>query len=415
MPTQDGLYQDVVRRIQAASRSSGLRKTAVARMALLVTGMMAAQSCVIARMAAALDVAGVTRATDPASIERRLRRALDDERLADWGSYATAVRDVVDWFTLLGGEHCLVVIVDESSQAEHVHLLRLSLAYWGSSLPLAWELWPPNVCQAPGAYWRAMERVLDRVASLLPRGLEVVVVADRAYDIPPFVDRISARGWHWVVRCKAAGTLRVRDRPGHDQALRDVLARTLDRPGRRWKARALVFKDAGWRDASIVAVWAPDHDEPLVTLADLPCRWDLHAYFDQRFWTEPGFRNDKAAGWDWEHSQVRDRAHQAVLVGAMAWASLVTLCLGRAVAEEHLAQQESRAQRRHARGRAPAHPQHARASLFRLGLHRAHCWLVGRIVPPIRWVLDAVTSISWNQRWIQAQIHLVLLYQTVRP
>lgn len=46
------------------------------------------------------------------------------------------------------------------------------------------------------------QEVFEQVASVLPAGLEIVVMADRAYDIPAFLDRGAGHGWHWVVRVK---------------------------------------------------------------------------------------------------------------------------------------------------------------------------------------------------------------------
>ena len=66
--------------------------------------------------------------------------------------------------------------------------------------------------------------VLAQVAALVPAGLEVVVVADRAYAIPPFLDRLRAYGWHWVLRLTTTGSHRWCDRHGREHALRDVLA-----------------------------------------------------------------------------------------------------------------------------------------------------------------------------------------------
>jgi len=46
--------------------------------------------------------------------------------------------------------------VDESSQDERVHLPRLSLAYRGGALALAWQVWEQNARLADGAYWVAV-------------------------------------------------------------------------------------------------------------------------------------------------------------------------------------------------------------------------------------------------------------------
>lgn len=414
MATRNGLYQEVFQKIFAVTRPIQLRKSAVTRLALLVTGIMAARSCVVGQVAGELADLDLTKAREAAHIERRLRRTLRDPRLRPETCYEPVLRGVIDWFTPLGQERQVTLIVDESSQDARVHLFRVSLAYWGTAVPLVWALWPQNQAQEPGTYWTQVDAVLERVAALLPRGLEVVVVADRDYDIPPFIDRIAARGWHWLVRCKATSSLRLRDPHGHEAGVAEVIARVLPHPDTRWKGRRLLFKAAGWRTANLVAVWARGYKEPLVTLSDLPCRWEVHGIYDARFWIEPSFRNDKSRGWQWEANHVATIERQQVLLTAMAWATLLVLCLGRTAAHTHLQRQVQRAHQRVRRHRPPAKPQPARASLFTLGWHHAHRWLYQQVVAPVRWLLDEITAPSWNSRWQQSQAHLLLFLQTVR-
>ena len=226
------------------------------------------------------------------------------------------LRHVLDWDQVLRGQRRVVLIVDESSKADDLHLFRVSLPYWGGSLPLAWCVWQQNVALPTGYYWQAVDGVLAQVAALVPAGLEVVVVADRAYAIPPFIDRLRAYGWHWVLRLTTTGSHRWCDRHGREHALRDVLARQLGQPGQRWHARGCLFKDAGWRRVELVAMWAAGQKEALVVITDLGERWGVLALYQRRFWCEPGFRNDKRKGWQWEASQVKGVAHhERLLVG----------------------------------------------------------------------------------------------------
>lgn len=414
MATPNGLYQEVFQKIWMITRAIALRKSAVTRLALLVTGIMGARSCVIGQIAGELADLELTNASEAAHIERRLRRTLRDGRLRPETCYEPVLRSVIDWFTPLSQERQVTLIVDESSQDERVHLFRISLAYWGTALPLVWAVWPQNQTQTQGSYWTHVDTVLRRVAALLPRGLEVVVVADRDYDIPPFIDRIAAWGWHWLVRCKAHSSLRLRDRHGHEASVAVVMAHVLPHPDTRWKGRRSVFKRAGWRTANLVAVWARGYKEPLVTLSDLPGRWEVHGLYDARFWIEPSFRTDKSRGWQWEANHVAQIERQQVLLTAMAWATLLTLCLGRADAQVHLQRHVRRAHQRVDRQRPPATPQPARASLFTLGWHRAHRWLYQHVFAPVRWLLDDITAPSWNHQCQQSQAHLFLFLQTVR-
>lgn len=407
MPAPQELYHAVCQRLDRYWPTAGRSRPALRRLALLITGLIAAESTVLAQVAAAVWALGVTQATAPANAERRLRRALSDARLTPPACYQAEVARVLDWPALLRGERRVLLALDESSCGAAYHLLRVSLLYWGGALPLAWALWEQNTAQPAGHYWAQFDQVLAEVAALLPAGVEVVLVADRAYDLAPIVQRLQRDGWHWGIRAKARGALRVRAARGRERRLRDLVQRHVPGPGRRWKMRGQLFKDAGWLRASVVAAWAPGEAEPVVVLTDLPPRWTMLQRYDRRFWIEPGFRTDKSHGWDWEASQVQGVGHHARLLLAMAWASLLMLALGVAEARRRLAALPTRPRR----GR----PRHARESLFTLGLQQVRRWLYGTAHGPLPWCLPELDAPSWADRWYYAQARQRLRLQTVRP
>jgi hypothetical protein len=410
MPAQAELYAVVERKLQEVLAGAGVRVTTVRRLALLIVGLIGARSSVVSRMATGVWEAGASAAERP-SILRRLRRSLRDRRLTAEGCYEPAVRTLVDWAGLRKRGKPAILALDESSQDARVHLLRVSLTYWGTALPLAWETWPQNTAQGDGAYWERMDRVLDRVAAIVPAGLDVIVTADRAFDIAPFVDRLAARGWHWVVRLKAEGAHRFLDHRGREHGLRALIHRHVAAPSRRWKARGRLFKKAGWRAASVVAIWAPGAKERLVVVSDLRPRWEVLRHYDRRFWIEAGFRTDKSSGWQWEANRVADLDRQRRLLVAMAWASLLVLLLGLAEARSRLAAVAA-ATRTPAR-RRPPNPQPARESLFSLGLRIARRWLARTALPSFSWRLSRLASSSWASRWRHAQSLRFLFSQSV--
>jgi hypothetical protein len=411
MPATVSLYQAVYQQIKTTTAPYGVRQTSVVRLALLVCGILAAQCCVLTRVADALDGLALTTARRPESIGRRLRRTLTDRLLTAASCYTPVVGAVVRASLGVSRVREVVLVLDESTHTDRIHLLRVSLAYRGGSLPLAWALWPQNTAQSPGSYWRAVEQVLATVAAIIPAGQRLVVLADRAYDVPAFVDAMTRRGWSWVVRTKTGSDLKLRDRHGRETALRTLVARHLARPGRRWQMRGLAFKTAGWRRVALVGVWARGQTEPLVVLTDRRARMAVLALYRRRFWIEPGFRQDKTAGWQWEASQVTAVEHQERLVLALAWATLVTLCLGSAVAAERVALEVAKPPRP-AGTRPPATRPHARQSLFTLGLVQTRRSLY-RGWAAIQWLLPDLHETSWTRQW--ERVLLARYPQTVRP
>jgi hypothetical protein len=402
MSAHHPLFHAVFSRI--TSTCPHLRKTARTRLSLLVTGILVAGRCVQLDVADALLGLDLTRATSIDTMARRLRRVLNDARLDPAVCYEPALSAIIDWDALRAAHRSVILILDESTAADRVHLLRLALAYRGSALPLVWAAWEQNAAQEPGSYWQAIDTLLARAAALLPPDLPVLLLADRAYDVPPLLDRLTRHGWHWIIRLKTKASTKVLDHHGREGALIDLLARRLCRPGWRCKARLSLFKDAGWRQVSLVGVWAQREDEALVVISDLPVGYDLVAHYRLRFWIEAGFRTDKRGGWDWEHCQVRDISHQAVLLLALAWATLLTLCLGSDRAEEEMAKLGTRRAHR---------PQPARFSIFRLGRHEVRAALLHPARWHVRWRLSALDAPSWNDQWLGLQRQRYLS-QTVR-
>lgn len=394
------LYHAVLDQLKRVTAADAVRESSLVRLGLLVTGIVAAKSGVLNQVAQELHALGLTQAHSAASIGRRLRRTLNDDQLTA-ARYRRALRDAIDWDAI--GQQPVRLVVDESSQDDRLHLFRVSFPYWGASLPIAWDLWQQNV--PTDAYWPTVTTVLNQVAAWLPPAATVIVLADRAYDIPAFIDRLQAHHWHWIIRCKARSELRLRTHQGDVVAVKDLVAARLPTPGQRFKTRGQVFKDAGWRDASLVACWAPGEDDPLVLLSDLPPAWRLLRDYTRRFWIEPGFRNDKTRGWRWEDTQVQGIDHHQHLLLAMAWASLLMLCLGVHATADEL--------RPHPQRRL--HPtDHPRASLFTLGLYAARAWLYRTRTPQLHWHLPDPLAGSWSDRWraVQIQAHLAL---PVRP
>jgi hypothetical protein len=393
------VYQQLVAQIKRCAPA--LRITSVRRLALLVQGIAASERCTLRRAAREVRALGLSCA-QPESIARRLRRTVADLRLDDGAGLAALLGEAIAW----PRDAPVLLVLDESTTPGGLHVLRLSLAYRSSCLPLAWAVWPHQQKLAPGAYWRHVDGVLARVRALLPPGVRVVVLADRAYDVPPLIDRLAAVGWDWILRVKARSKLVWRGADGTDQPLRTLVAAALTRPGTRVRASGSAFKQAGWRAAHLVGEWGHGYAEALVVLTSLPPRWSVLSRYARRFWIEAAFRQDKSQGWHWAQSQIRDPQHQERLLLALAWASVLVLSLG---AQEAAA---AVAARRAGGGRAA--PTHPRDSLFTLGLDRLRAALYGTLRGRLRWRLPRLTARSWCAEW-RAASHPPPHAQSVLP
>ena len=345
------------------------------RLVYLVLGILLAKSVVLSRIATAQSAFwGGSIAVE--SHERHLRRIENDPYLT-WETYAPAVRRVVRW------QHAkpIVILIDESGHSDVIRTLMAALWYRGRAIPLAWVSWP---AQRPlgGSYWDQVDLLLAMLDKIIPSGRAVIAIADRAFGSPTFTDRMERRGWDWLVRIQRQTCFR--DRQGRCWQASQILPRR-----GRWKGRGQLFKKQGWRDASLVAFWDHRHREPLFIASSLPPRWDLIRLYLGRGAIECLFRDWKSMGWQWERSQVTDLDHWSVLLLGLAWATLVTLCLGDQAAEQLLS--------------SPARPRRTlpwegKRSLFQLGLARLQARLYGTVEAPVRWALSEFSAPNWSQQ-----------------
>jgi hypothetical protein len=120
------------------------------------------------------------------------------------------------------------------------------------------------------------------------------------------------------------GQTRVRDQHGRVAPLRSKIAAG----SQRWKGRGGLFKDAGWREASAVALGSARQRAPLRLARSVPLNWELLALSKQRAAIAAGFRAWKPSGGQWEASQGKELAHQERVLLGLAFATLLTLLLG---------------------------------------------------------------------------------------
>lgn len=359
-----------------------LPRAARRRLVFFVIGVLLAGTIVLRRVATTHAHIALG-ATQAASHERRLRRTLNDPLVGAVPMYGRLVRRVLRH---LKPDQRVWVVLDESGHSDVVRVLLAALWYRGRCVPLAWVLWP---AQQPHeqSYWTDCESLLTQVADILPAGLQITVLADRAFGCPAFTDLVEAQGWDHLVRVQ--GQTRLRQSDGTEHPLRDLLSQA----GTRWCGAGEVFKKHGWRSLSVVAYWRSPCREPLLLVSSLSPQWDLVRQYRLRSAVEALFRDWKSSGWQWEASQVREVEHQAVLVLILALATLLTLCLGEEAAQTILAQAAQSGHRR---------PWAARDSLFRLGRDRLWQRLWQGETGPITWELRHADAPNWSIECWQA-------------
>lgn len=380
--SQMEVYQEIQQYLGQYLRS-GMSQWTLDRLTLLVSGMLKAEHAAPARMARA-GLGLCERAVQVESLERRLRRIENDPKLCPETCFWPLALQII----ANSQPQEILLLVDLTTQDARVVLLSVNIWYRGRSLPLAWDHWPGEQPLKEEGLWERLTHLLDQVQPLLPPGVPVTVLADRAFGCAVFVDRVSQYGWHWVVRIKS--NMRWRDRCGREGAV----AQLVSGRGQRRKLHGQVFKSQGWRWAYVVVQWGKRFASPLCLVSDRPLAWNLLAAYRHRFAIEPTFRDFKSAGWQWEQGQVTDPFHLSRLLLGMALATWLTVLVGALQARVLLAQPPS--------GQRRTVPWWGKRSLFQLGLLLwSLCFAEG--LPP--WLLHAFPDWGAPNWSIQCRAH----------
>lgn len=314
------------------------------QVALLVSGLVAGEAATVSGLSRTLVQQGVSTAQEP-SIARRLLRLLTVSRFDPDQLLPAIFRHYLP--ELLSGlvaahtanEGCrpaqharfrpVRLVVDESSQADAVHLLVVGLWYQGMVLPLAVRVWPQNKPLATGDYWAALGGMFWEIYDLLPPDLRdhVLLLADRGYTYPRFVDLMNSLGWAWVLR--STGQVRVQLAEGDVRTLRELVPAV----GCHWDCSSMlpdqavegeplaIFKKAGWRRCYLVGLWLPGQAEPWLLLTNLPATSERLVEYAQRWAIERLFLTWKSHGWQLEAGRVRDAARVGRLVSGLILAT----------------------------------------------------------------------------------------------
>ena len=319
------------------------------RILLFLMGMIEARSASPARVAQAIHRLGL-REAKPESLERQIRRLENDEEF----SASLCFHNFAHQHLLLGRPKELLLIVDPTTQEDHLVMVSVAVWYRGRALPLVWCVWEGNTPLKGDGFWKRIAALLDAVVALLPIGVPITWLADRAFGTPAFTDLLTAHGWHYVVRVQ--GQTHCLDRMGQERRVDHLVHHRK----RRAKLSGKAFKSAKWRSVSIVVYWGRSHRTALCLVSDLKPSWLLIDLYRHRYAIETSFRDDKSAGWQWESGQVTDLVHVERLLIAMAFATWLTLLAGCRVATRLLSKPPT--------GNRYTRPYDAKHSLFYLGL-----------------------------------------------
>jgi hypothetical protein len=379
-----------------AHRLPHLRPAQRAGLAVWVRGASVAGSACQSAVLAALEPLGYARH----ATRQRLREWTYDgadrvapcaTTLAVEGSFVWLLRWVLSWWS---GD-TVPLAIDATSLGKRWVVISISVLYRGCAIPVAWHVKPGP---GRGQWIPPLQTMLALLAPAVPATMTVLVLTDRGLWSPRLWRRITAIGWHPLMRVRPDATFAPRGLPR--RPARALVAG----PGHAWVGDGTACKHRDVRrQGTLVVVWEAGQDEPWLVLTDLVPDAVGVAWYGLRVWVELGFRALKSLGWQWERMRRAhgDRVARHWLV--LAVATLVTLAYGTRV-EDAATHGVAPANLRRPRA-LPPDPIRRTVSVFARGL----AWLRVHLVRGQR---------RWRRLWLLPQAlpeppaDLVIVYHT---
>lgn len=288
------------------------RVTRQRNLALMITGIYLSASVHLSLIVSKWPVD----AKDP-SLEDRLQRFLDNERLAPRRCYQPLAAELIAIFAKIG----LRLVIDVTKVGFNHRAMVVGLAYRRRTLPLAWSVHKGYM----GAI--SVNRIielLEEVYRLVPYDCPVEIVADCGFKTADLLRWLRKREWDFVIR--QPGKTKVRLQTGQWLYLCDLPIQ----PGQTqvigwvWVARTNPFGPV-W----LVLHWGKGEEDPWFLVSDNAPQYatPLIKAYKRRMWMEEMFGDMKGHGFDLESTQLRNarRIERLMLGVCIAFVWLITL------------------------------------------------------------------------------------------
>jgi len=275
-------------------------------------GVVVAEKCIPSKVSEKCGLIG-----KPETVQRRLERWLDNERL----NWSVCCREWARWVLSRYVGQDIILLVDETKIGQELSVMVVALAYRGCSIPLAYWCYHPKLWPEGGQVGLINE-LLSWVLEGLPEGCVPLIQADRGIGTSPdLVRSVLALNWQFLFRIQRQTKVVLN---GQERSLSHLV----NAPGQHWSGHGKVFKKAGWIDATIHVIWEVGYKEAWFLITNAPQAKTHDGWlYAHRYWQEASFRDLKSDGWQWQVARIFTPAHanRLVLVLILAYAWMLTV------------------------------------------------------------------------------------------
>jgi len=261
-----------------------------------------------------------SRAQYAQSTQRRFQRWIYNKRIDVHELYVPLIQQALsEW-----GNHTLYLALDTSRLFEEYCLIRISVIFRGRAVPLIWKVMEHKSSTVAYDVYKGL---LDAAAGLLPKGVKVILLADRGFADTELMRHCIELGWHFRIRIKC-----------NFLVYYEGIYRNVDEfPLRSGEAIFLNNVSLTWDrygPLHLALAFSPDSKERWYVASDEPVSMETFHEYGLRTDIEENFLDDKSNGFQLESSEIRSAEGLERLCMVIALATLYLVSQGAEVVEQ---------------------------------------------------------------------------------
>lgn len=262
----------------------------------------------------------------PEAKEQVVRRFLSSQKIS---SEQTLDSRIALALPIIKRQDEIVITVDRTEwkkRRQKVQILSASAAMVGRAVPLHW-ITANRKGNTSFETWQTLLRPLMEALMRFEElaSYRIVVVADREFASPSLVHWLmDTFGVYAAVRCKRSQYMQ--EEGSLPEQLSSVIRRI--QLGETQFFPSVLLTKAATKPIAVCISWRSDCEEPLIAATSLDNAEDTLARYEQRFGTEPMYKDLKSNGFDLESTKVTDAKRIDTLMILCAFAMSILLTLG---------------------------------------------------------------------------------------
>lgn len=250
------------------------------------------------------------------SRERRFSRWLHNPKIDPHLIYRFLLQDALsDWPT----DQPYYVALDTSDLGNGYILIRTALIYRGRAIPISWDVIKHG---STSVSYPRYEPVLEQVLNILPKGANIIFLADRGFAHKKFIEFCAKHQVHFRIRIKSDTLIKWPDR----RVMNVNALRPPKGEAHFYQEVFIIADEIG--PINLAVAYARDGKEPWYIMTDQKADVQTLDEYALRFDIEENFLDDKSNGFQVESSRVKDESALSRLFLVLAVATLYFTTVG---------------------------------------------------------------------------------------